>query len=156
MSHKFSFLQAFAGYYSSRCKLLSSCRVKYWFKSLRADLRVEYYRLFQKMIVVANTGQSRTYICQVASLFDISSYFTVSASTTPASKCYGQVVDRFIDVTNQYNILHLKKFLPQSWLDWEFFQCKDLLHYIDLANINWFQSTLGNIYPSFTFSQNNN
>ncbi|MDY6902667.1 MAG: hypothetical protein SWZ49_32040 [Cyanobacteriota bacterium] len=172
MSHKFSFLQAFTESYSWQCKLLGTCRQKYWLKSLFARLRVKYDWQVQKVRLLANMSQSRTQVCQVADFSQIASDFSKFVDASHAYKYCRWVADTFCNVSSEYvsryNILHFKKYLPQSWLRWNFEQCEYLLQNIDFASINpfslrkedWFVndllSTYRNTYLSFRFSRNCN
>ena len=172
MSHKFSFLQAFAGYSSWQCKLLSTCRQKNWSNSLSAGFRIECNRLVPSIKLLANTSKSGTHICHVAGFSQIAPDFSVLMDADSAYRYYRFVADVFSHVKSEYisryNIRHLKKYLLQSWLGCDFGQCKYLLQYVDFASINhfsfrkeyWFvadlPSTHCNIYQSFRFSKNCN
>lgn len=172
MSHKFSFLQAFTGYYSWKRKLLSTCRQKNWLKSSSVGLRVECNQQVSQMKLAANMDKSRTQICQIAAFFQIASDLCLSVDVDSAYKYLKLVADTLVHATteyiNRYNIQHLRKYLSLSWLGWDFSQYEYLLQNLDFANINplplrkkdWLVNNLPrnhhNIYLPFRFSQNCN
>ena len=130
MSHKFSFLQAFAGYYSWQHKLLSSCRRENSLKNLPVGLRARHNQQVPDIRLLANMSESGTHICQVAGFSQIASDFSLLVDADSAYKYYGFVADVFSHVKSEYisryNIRHLKKYLLQSWLGCDFGQCKYL------------------------------
>ena len=172
MSHKFSFLQAFAGYSSWQHKFLSSCRQENLLKNLPVDLRAGDNRQVPNIRLLANTSESGTHICQLAGFSQIASDFSLLVDADSAYKYYRLVVNKFFSVISEFlsqrNIQHLNKYLTQLCLEWGFFQYEYLLQHIDFASINhfsfrkeyWFvadlPSTHRNIYQSFRFSQNCN
>ncbi|MEM7713543.1 MAG: hypothetical protein AAF349_08205 [Cyanobacteria bacterium P01_A01_bin.68] len=172
MSHKFSFLQAFAGYYSWQHKFLGSCRQENLLKNLPVDLRAGDNRQVPNIRLLANMSESGTHICQLAGFSQIASDFSLLVDADSAYKYYGLVVNKFFGVISEFlsqrNIQHLNKYLTQLCLGWGFFQYEYLLQHIDFASINhfsfrkeyWFvadlPSTHRNIYQSFRFSQNCN
>ena len=113
------------------------------------------------MRLPTNTCKSPVQVHGVVDFCAKSRDITALPNTGSDCKWYKSVFGRSRNLTSQYNIFQFKRLLPQSLNNCQFLQCKDLLLDIELLCKNpavaWIRSWVNHfIYPSLTFSQNQN
>ena len=141
MSHKFSFLQVFAGFYSTKSLLLTAFRPNRMLKSLQAGLKAGRYRTIE-IVLLADAGKLQIKIYQRSGIFkQMSLYWSALADATLINECYQTLITKPKTPNNQY-IQRLKEVLTVSSSDCEYshifdipiviWRCKYLLHKIGL------------------------
>jgi hypothetical protein len=112
MSHEFSIVQAFAGYYSLQYKLLSTCILDKALKRLLADLWVEFCRQLET-ILQTDMSNLQIQICQRLIFFQqMRFYWNIWAYLALIWKLCHLPIGRFEGFNHQY-IQWLKKLSPR-------------------------------------------
>ncbi|AFY52970.1 hypothetical protein Riv7116_0366 [Rivularia sp. PCC 7116] len=101
MSHKFSFLQVFAGNNFTFCRLLSIYTQKIQLKNNQADLRVSCLRRIRENKLLANCGKYVIPICQILNFNRMWCDIAVIVRKALGFRCYEPTTDIFQNLSNK-------------------------------------------------------